>query len=172
MFIKKEKLGYKPIQYKRGKRSKQEYKSKCLEYSFQIPQSCVLTPDEELDRDSTPENIKDLFCLMPSGANVSVSFLPMDGSLKDINIDRLGSSMVEGTKRNYTDRLATYYGTVEFLEKPCAHSVIEMDKNGIHCFSEFYAYFAPYCQILFAFTYTYETMGDFAVLKQAFRACN
>ena len=158
-----------PIKYKRGEVSDREYKSKCLEYCFKIPEECVLETVAELERKSTPEEIQELYAQMPSGANVTVIFLPMDGSLKDVNIDNMGTSMVEGINRKFEDRRATYYGTVEFLGKQCAHSVIEQDRSGIHFFSEAYAYFAPYCQVMFVFTYINETMGDFDILKQAFR---
>lgn len=163
------KLGDVPIKYKRGEVSDREYKSKCLEYCFKIPEGCVLETVAELERKSTPEEIQELYAQMPSGVNVTVCFLPMDGSLKDINTDLLGTAMVESINQNFKDRWATYYGTVAFVGKQCAHSVVELDYDGIHSFSETYTYFASYCQVIFVFTYSNETRGDSDILKQAFR---
>lgn len=49
-----------PLKYKEGKRTKKEYRSKCLSYKFNIPKGFVLGNEHQLKDRSTPKDICDL----------------------------------------------------------------------------------------------------------------
>lgn len=163
-----EKLGYEPIKYERGEIIGNEYKSKCFGYCFKIPDGAKVKTREELERESSLDSIVDFSCRMPNGVEVAVTFQSMDGSVKDLNLDYIGNSMVEAIERRDTDRKAFHYGVVELFGEKFVHSGIDLEKNGFHIISELYTYYAPYCQIIFVFIYTDENKDNLDALKQAF----
>lgn len=173
MFFKKViRDGSVPLEYKRGKCSKKEYKSKCLSYKYIIPEGFVIANEVQLENRSKPKDICDFFGRSASGVEIGVNFIPADGVLlmKQMDeLDMIGRAVVKRMNDTSTDgRRATYYGITEFCGKNCAHSVLQHKRDGKDCFTEFYQHYTSYYMLQFAFTYTYENRWSVEELKACF----
>lgn len=161
-----------PLEYKRGKRTKKEYRSKCLGYKFAIPEGFVLEKEEVLKEKSTQEDISDFCGKSRAGIEVGVNFIPADGSfpINDTGtMDMIGKSIVQKINDTSTDgRTSTYYGVTEFCGKKCAHSIMEYERDGVQFFTEFYQNYTTYYLLQFAFTYTYENGTGVSELRSLF----
>lgn len=158
-----------PLEYKRGKRTKKEYRSKCLGYKFIIPKGFILGNEYQLKDRSTQEDISDLWGKSSEGIEVGVNFIPLDGSciINDTNaLDRIGRGIEE--KANDDRYTSTYYGVTEFCGKKCVHFIMEYMQNGEQFFSEFYQNYTTYYVVQFGFTYTYENASVLSDLKSSF----
>ncbi len=140
-------------------------------YLFKLPKGGSLYSEDQLINMSKSIDVADMFAILPSGVNLSVVYIPQRGEITEINIDEIAIAIAAQINARSTDgQRATYHGVVEFLGRKCAHSEIELEKNGIRFFSEIYAYYSPYMMIQYTFCYNYSNMADVEILKKALRA--